>query len=114
MGDHVLSGEGRKQEGEVRRKQKKRERKAINCAYQIERGRNTCLRGRMGDPVSSEENQENRRKDRRKRSIVHGRQRGEQYMSEGEDGRPCIKWRRKQYKATAGEGGETVEKKQSC
>ena len=31
-------------------------------------------------------------------------------MSEGEDGRPCIKWREKRTMKSAGEGGETVEK----
>ena len=31
-------------------------------------------------------------------------------MSEGEDERPCIKWRRKSTVNTAGEGGETGEK----
>ena len=31
-------------------------------------------------------------------------------MSEGEDLRPCIKWRRKLSTKSAGEGGETVEK----
>ena len=35
---------------------------------------------------------------------------GEEYMSEGEDGTPCFKWRRKRTKNTAGEGGETVKK----
>ena len=31
-------------------------------------------------------------------------------MSEGEDGKPCIKWRRKQTTNIAGEGGVTAEK----
>ena len=31
-------------------------------------------------------------------------------MSEGEDGRPCIKWRRKLSTKTTGEERETVEK----
>ena len=31
-------------------------------------------------------------------------------MSEGEDGRPFIKWKEKQTMKPAGEGGETVEK----
>ena len=31
-------------------------------------------------------------------------------MSEGEDGRPCIKWRRKQTTIPSGEGLETIEK----
>ena len=42
MGDYVSSGEVRKLEGEVSRKQK-------NCTYQKERERITCLRWRMGD-----------------------------------------------------------------
>ena len=31
-------------------------------------------------------------------------------MSEGEDGRPCIKWRGEQTAKPTGEGGETVQK----
>ena len=33
----------------------------------------------------------------------------ELYMSEGEDGRPTIKWRRKQTMDTTGEGEETED-----
>ena len=35
---------------------------------------------------------------------------GEEYMSEGEDGRPCIKWRRELSTKPTGEEGDTVEK----
>ena len=33
---------------------------------------------------------------------------GEEYLSEGEDGRPCIKWRRQQKTNTTGSKEETV------
>ena len=68
MGDAASSRERGKQEGELRkksRKQKKREKKIKYCTWQMEKGKSTCLRrkstclrGKMGDPVSSrEENQ---------------------------------------------------------
>ena len=46
---------------------------------------------------------------RRKRSNVPDRGRGERLQAEGEDGRPCIKWRRKRNTNPAGEGREIVE-----
>ena len=76
-------------EEEVRRKQKK-------CTYQTERGRNTCLRGRMGDHASSGERRKLRgikekiKKTEEKREeyealyLADGE--GEEYMSNGRMG----------------------------
>ena len=44
MEDHVSSGEGRRTEEEVRRKQK-------NCGYQKGKGKNTDLRERTEGPL---------------------------------------------------------------
>ena len=58
------------------------------------KGENTCLTGRMGDHVLSGEERRTEEGGRsKKRAEELGVPEGEEYWSEGEDGRPCIKCR---------------------
>ena len=75
----------------------------MKCADQKGKEKNTCLKEKMGDHASSErkkktvkgikEKTERMEKEPKRVRYITDEE-GEEYLSEGEDGRPCIKWRR--------------------